>query len=42
VRFSSDQTCRMAASLNMSPKIFESMMVADIGSPLGDIGLCIL
>jgi len=30
VRFSSDQTWRIAASLNMSVKILESMMVEDI------------
>jgi len=35
VRFSSDQTWRMAASLNMSPKIFESMIEAGMVFPLG-------
>src|SRR6185503_16191592 len=36
VRFSSDQTSRMRASLNMSPKMRESMMVeAMVGVSLG-------
>jgi hypothetical protein len=33
VRFSSDQTCRIAALVKLSPKMRESMMVAAMMSP---------